>query len=84
MIAIIDITSSDNCLGEVFLNSPFFNLKDVIWILREMLQITELFDLKYRVFMRNEVTKEAEKILKLLNIKQPTRGVEMTEQSKNL
>ena len=35
------------------------------------LQITEFFDLKYRVLMRNELTNYALNILKLLNIKAP-------------
>jgi AAA+ ATPase superfamily predicted ATPase len=37
----------------------------------ETLQITEFFDLKYRVLMRNEVTTEARNILKSLKIKVP-------------
>jgi transposase len=50
----------------------------------ETLQITEFFDLKYRVLMRNEVTEDTEKILKSLKIKPPDRVIHMSEQDPNL
>ncbi len=39
----------------------------------EGLQITELFDLKYRVLMRNEVAPKTAKILKSLKIPETGR-----------
>jgi transposase len=45
----------------------------------DTLQITEFFDLKYRVLMRNEVTPEAVNILKSLKIKLPKQVVHMEE-----
>jgi hypothetical protein len=47
------------------------------------LQVTEFFDLKYRVLMRNEVTEEARNILESLKIKPPPRVIQMTEQGQN-
>jgi transposase len=49
----------------------------------ESLQVTEFFDLKYRVLMRNEVTKDAENVLKSLKIKPPARVIHMSEQGQN-
>ena len=48
------------------------------------LQVTEFFDLKYRVLMRNEVTEDTENILKSLKIKSPERVIHMSEQDPNL
>ena len=45
----------------------------------EKLQITEFFDLNYRVLMRNEVPSDTAKILKSLNIKTPKRVIEVVE-----
>ncbi len=50
----------------------------------ETLQVTEFFDLKCRVLMRNEVTQEAENILNSLKIKLPDRVIHMSEQGQNL
>jgi len=50
----------------------------------ERLQITELFDLKYRVLMRNEVAPETEKILKSLKISIPKQVVELVETGPDL
>ena len=50
----------------------------------ETLQVTEFFDLKYRVLMRNELTAEAENILKSLKIKPPERVIHMSEQGQIL
>jgi transposase len=49
----------------------------------ESLQVTEFFDLKYRVLMRNEVTEDAENVLKSLKIKPPARVIHMSEQGQN-
>jgi hypothetical protein len=45
----------------------------------DMLRITEFFDLKYRVLMRNELTQDAIKILKSLKIKVPPQVIQLTE-----
>lgn len=45
----------------------------------DTLQITEFFDLKYRVLMRNEVAPEVVNILKSLKIKPPKQVVHMEE-----
>jgi transposase len=45
----------------------------------EGLQITELFDLKYRVLMRNEVAQQTVKILNSLKIPIPRQVVELVE-----
>ena len=50
----------------------------------ERLQITELFDLKYRVLMRNEVAQETAKILKSLKISIPKQIVELVETGHDL
>jgi hypothetical protein len=44
-----------------------------------MLRITEFFDLKYRVLMRNELTQDAINILKSLEIKVPPQVIQLTE-----
>jgi hypothetical protein len=44
-----------------------------------MLRITEFFDLKYRVLMRNELTQDAINILKSLKIKVPPQVIQLTE-----
>jgi transposase len=50
----------------------------------ETLQVTEFFDLKYRVLMRNELTPEVENILKSLKIKPPPRVIQTSEQGQIL
>lgn len=45
----------------------------------DTLQITEFFDLKYRVLMRNEVTVEAENVFKSLKIRPPKQVIHMEE-----
>ena len=49
----------------------------------ETLQVSEFFDLKYRVLMRNEVTQKVVNIFKSLNIKSPPRVIDMSEQGQN-
>lgn len=49
----------------------------------EELQITELFNLNFRVLMRNELTPETRKILKLLKIKVPKQVVELEKSAEN-
>jgi hypothetical protein len=41
--------------------------------------VTEFFDLKYRVLMRNELSTEAKKILKSLNISPPKQALHLEE-----
>jgi transposase len=50
----------------------------------EGLQITELFDLKYRVLMRNEVAQKTTNILKSLKIPMPRQVVELVEKDPDL
>ena len=45
----------------------------------DTLQITEFFDLKYHVLMRNELTPDVLTILKSLNIKAPPRVIHLKE-----
>ena len=45
----------------------------------DTLQITEFFDLKYRVLMRNELTQDAIKMLKSLKIKAPPQIIQLKE-----
>jgi hypothetical protein len=45
----------------------------------DTLQITEFFDSKYRVLMRNELTKDAINILKSLKIKVPPQVIQLKE-----
>jgi transposase len=67
-------------VAEISCGLPWHHIKRAL----ETLQITEFFDLKYRVLMRNEVTPEAENILKSLKIKPPPQVVQLTEDSRNL
>jgi len=67
-------------VAEITCGMPWHHIKRAL----ETLQITEFFDLKYRVLMRNEVTPEAEKILKSLKIRQPAQVVQLTEVDQNL
>ena len=67
-------------VAEISCGLPWHHIKRAL----EMLQITEIFDLKYRVLMRNEVTPEAENILKSLKIKPPPQVIQLTEDSRNL
>jgi hypothetical protein len=45
----------------------------------DTLQVTEFFDLKYRVLMRNELSAEAKKILKSLDISPPKQVLHLEE-----
>jgi hypothetical protein len=45
----------------------------------DTLQITEFFDLKYRVLMRNELTQDAINMLKSLKIKTPPQIIQLKE-----
>ena len=67
-------------VAEISCGLPWHHIKRAL----ETLQITEFFDLKYRVLMRNEVTPEAENILKSLKIKPPPQVIQLTEDSRNL
>jgi Transposase DDE domain len=66
-------------VAEISCGKSWYHIKRAL----ETLQVTEFFDLKYRVLMRNEVTKEAENILKSLKIKPPERVIHMSEQGQN-
>ena len=66
-------------VAEISCGKSWYHIKRAL----ETLQVTELFDLKYRVLMRNEVTKEAENILKSLKIKPPARVIHMSELVQN-
>jgi hypothetical protein len=50
----------------------------------ERLQITELFNLKYRALMRNEVAPKTAKILKSLKIPMPRQVIELVEKDPDL
>jgi transposase len=67
-------------VAEITCGRPWHHIKRAL----ETLQVTEFFDLKYRVLMRNEVTKDAEIILKSLKINPPARVVAMSGQEQNL
>jgi hypothetical protein len=67
-------------VAEISCGKSWYHIKRAL----ETLQVTEFFDLKYRVLMRNEVTKEAENILKSLKIKPPERVIHMSEQGQIL
>lgn len=67
-------------VAEITCGKPWHHIKGAL----ETLQVTEFFDLKYRVLMRNEVTKDAEIILKSLKINPPARVVTMSGQEQNL
>lgn len=66
-------------VAEIACGMPWNHIKGVL----EALQVTEFFDLKYRVLMRNEVTEETEKIFESLNIIPPMRVVHVSEQGQN-
>lgn len=66
-------------VAEISCGKSWYHIKRAL----ETLQVTEFFDLKYRVLMRNEVTEEAGKILKSLKIKPPARVIHMSEQDQN-
>jgi len=67
-------------VAEISCGKSWYHIKRAL----ETLQVTEFFDLKYRVLMRNEVTEEVVNILKSLKIKPPPRVIHMTEQGQNL
>jgi transposase len=67
-------------VAEISCSKPWYHIKRAL----ETLQVTEFFDSKYRVLMRNEVTKEAENILKSLKIRPPELVIHMSEQGQNL
>ena len=66
-------------VAEISCGKSWYHIKRAM----ETLQVTEFFDSKYRVLMRNEVTEEAENILKSLKIKPPARVIHMSEQGQN-
>jgi hypothetical protein len=66
-------------VAEISCGKSWYHIKRAL----ESLQVTEFFDLKYRVLMRNEVTIDAEDILKSLKIKPPARVIHMSEQGQN-
>lgn len=66
-------------VAEISCGKSWYHIKRAL----STLQVTEFFDSKYRVLMRNEVTEEAEKILKSLKIKPPARVIHMSEQGQN-
>jgi len=66
-------------VAEISCGKSWYHIKRAL----ETLQVTEFFDLKYRVLMRNEVTEEAENILKSLKIKPPARVINTSEQGQN-
>jgi len=45
----------------------------------DTLQVTEFFDLKYRVLMRNEMSPDVENIFKSLKINPPKQVVKLEE-----
>jgi len=47
----------------------------------EPLQVTKLFNLNYRVTMRNEISNETRNILKKLDIKPPPQVVQLENHS---
>ena len=67
-------------VAEITCGMPWHHIKRAL----ETLQITEFFDLKYRVLMRDEVTPEKENILKSLKIKPPAQVVQLTADGQNL
>ena len=67
-------------VAEISCGKSWYHIKRAL----STLQVTEFFDSKYRVLMRNEVTKDAEIILKSLKINPPARVVAMSGQEQNL
>jgi transposase len=66
-------------VAEISCGKSWYHIKRAL----ETLQVTEFFDLKYRVLMRNEVTQDVDNIFKSLKIKPPARVVDMSEQDQN-
>lgn len=66
-------------VAEISCGKSWYHIKRAL----ETLQVTEFFDSKYRVLMRNEVTEDAGNILKSLKIKPPARVIHMSEQGQN-
>lgn len=67
-------------VAEISCGKSWYHIKRAL----ATLQVTEFFDLKYRVLMRNEVTEDTANILKSLKIKPPGRVIHMSEQGQNL
>jgi len=60
-------------IAELECNKPWHQIKRVL----DDLQITKLFNLNYRVLMRNELSTKTRNVLKLLKIKPPKKVIDL-------
>lgn len=60
-------------IAELECKLPWAQIRDAL----DELQVTEFFNLKYRVLMRNEISSKTHNILKLLKINQPKQVLDL-------
>jgi len=66
-------------VAELTCDRPWARIRNAL----EELQVTEFFNLNYRVHMRNELTARTRKILNLLKIKPPNQVIDLEKRPKN-